>query len=165
MDPEGRLDATDWQLLEELQKNARVSYTELGRRVGLTAPAVIERVRRMEETGVITGYRTELNLDRIGRPVKAVIRFAANSLRCAEVRAVISEVPGLLQWDRVTGDDCYVMKVAVSSMEELESLLNRLAPFGKTVTSMVLSSSVCPRYGGLCEGESRAEHGRPVRNS
>jgi len=142
LDTEGRLDSVDWQLLIELQQNARLSYTEMGRRVGLTPPAVIERVRRMEATGVIAGYRTELNLDKVGQPVRVLIRISAECNTCSDLYSTISRLPGVLQCDRVTGDECYVVRVALTSTEQLGSLLERLSPFGKTVTSVVLSSPI-----------------------
>lgn len=142
MDIEGRLDSVDWALLTELQQNARISYTELGRRVGLTPPAVIERVRRLEDSGVISGYRVDLNMDRIGRPLKAVIRIAQNDARGCNLGAVLRDMPEVLETDRITGEDCYTLKVAVASPERLEDFLDRLAVYGKTTTSIVLSSPI-----------------------
>lgn len=135
----------DWALLAELQQNARISYTELGRRVGLTPPAVIERIRRLEDSGVIGGYRVELNMDRIGRPLKAVIRIAQNDARGCNLGAVLREMPEVLESDRITGEDCYTLKVAVASPERLEDFLDRLAFYGKTTTSIVLSSPITHR--------------------
>jgi Lrp/AsnC family leucine-responsive transcriptional regulator len=139
------MDGVDWALLEELQVNARVSYAELGRRVGPTPPAVIERVRRLEEAGIIAGYRVELDLARIGRPLSAIIRISQNDDRSCNLGAMLSALPEVLQCDRVTGDDCFIMKVAVSSPHHLEVLLDHLARYGKTTTSIVLSTPITHR--------------------
>src|SRR5438128_1096494 len=120
------LDGVSWQLLEELQENARLSYSELGRRVGLTAPAVAERMRRMEEAGIISGYRVELNQEKIGRPLLAFIRLATDRANCAQFGAVAArELPEVLECHRVTGGDSYIAKVAVRSVQHLEDMLNR----------------------------------------
>lgn len=127
-----------------------MSYSELGRRVGLTPPAVIERVRRIEESGVITGYRADVNVEKLGRPLAVIIRLAGNHGGCTDARgcildAFIQRTPEILQCDHVTGEDCYVIKAAVNSTQHLESLLSRLAVHGKTTTSMILSSPVTYR--------------------
>lgn len=141
MDYEGKLDRVDWTLLVELQQNARMSYTELGRRVGLTPPAVIERVRRLEDSGVIAGYRVALDMAKIGRPLIAMIRLAQNDRGC-KLGPILNALPEVLEADRVTGDDCYVMKVAVSSPQHLEAFIDHLGGYGRTTTSVVLTSPV-----------------------
>ena len=93
MDYEGRLDGVDWALLVELQDNARMSYAELGRRVGLTPPAVIERIRRLEDSGVVTGYRVELDMVKVGRPLRAVIRISQNDDRSHNLGMVLAGLP------------------------------------------------------------------------
>lgn len=144
LDFEGRLDSVDWDLLVELQQNARLSYAELGRRVGLTSPAVAERMRRMEETGIVSGYRVDLNMERIGRPLQAVVRMNLK-VTDTEFRYALEQFPEVTECVRVTGDDCHVMKVAVQSSEQLESLLDRLNRYGRTTTSIVLSTPLCHR--------------------
>jgi Lrp/AsnC family leucine-responsive transcriptional regulator len=139
------LDDVAWQILCELQENARISYTELGRRVGLTAPAVAERVRRMEEARIIEGYRVNLNLEKIGLPMQAYIRIATLEGTCLRFGSIAREFPEILECHRVTGGDSYILKVAVSSVSHLEILLNRLAPHGNTVTSLILSTAVANR--------------------
>jgi Lrp/AsnC family leucine-responsive transcriptional regulator len=136
------LDDISWQLLQALQENARLSFSELGRRVGLTPPAVAERVRRLEEVGVIVGYRVELNVKRLGLPLTAIIRLAPRGRDPREVARLVTHLPGVLECHHVTGEDCYVLKIAVPSMEQLEWLLERLRQCGDTTTSMVLSSPV-----------------------
>ncbi len=144
MDSEGRLDRVDWQLLEGLQENARLSFSELGRRVGLTPPAVAERVRRMEDAGIISGYRANVNVAKVGRPLQAVIRLACAD-RCLELNALLPRMTEVLSCVHVTGDDCHIMRVAVQSAEHLEQLLASLSRYGKTTTSIVLSEPLSYR--------------------
>ena len=146
---EGVLDAIGWRILCELQANARLSFSELGRRVGLTPPAVAERVRRLEEAGVITGYRLELNIERLGLPLLAWVRLAPRGgTPPSEIKQAVANLTEVLECHHVTGEDCYVMKVAVASVHALEGLLERLLRFGNTTTSIVISSPVTGRVIG-----------------
>ncbi len=133
------------QILAELQQNARLSYSELGRRVGLTPPAVAERIHRMEEAGIIEGYRAVVNLERIGLPLLALIRIACNEHNCQQFGALAKDIPEILECCRVTGGDSYIAKVAVTSVQHLESLIDRLMLYGETITALVLSSPVTHR--------------------
>jgi Lrp/AsnC family leucine-responsive transcriptional regulator len=117
LESERHLDETDWQLLHELQLNARQSFSELGQRVGLSAPAVAERIRKMEDAGVIKGYHAEVNIAKLGFPVIAMIRmtsvirpdrYAGNS--CKQVNSIVSEFPEVIESYRVTGGDIVIMK-------------------------------------------------------
>ncbi len=139
------LDDVSWQILRELQTNARLNFSELGRRVGLTPPAVAERVHRLEESGVIRGYHTELDFERIGLPLMAVIRIATDEHAVVHFGSVAKDMPEVLECHRVTGEDTYMTKVAVASVRHLEGLLDRLRPYGQTVTSIILSSPVTNR--------------------
>ena len=136
------LDARGWALLRELQLDARLSFAELGRRVGLSTPAVAERVRNLEAAGVITGYRAELDLKKLGLPILAMIRISAVGDVLPRITAVVRSTPEVLECHRGTGADSFTMKVAVSSVAHLETLIDRLTPFGTTSTSIVLSSPV-----------------------
>ena len=138
------MDAIDWHLLEVLQEDGRLTWAELGRRVNLSPPAVAERVHRLEDQGVIKGYRAEVDLARLGLPMQAVIRIVTtNAAECTNHGARLREVPEVLECYRVTGSDSYVIRVAVRSMEHLEELLTRVAPIhGDTLTAMVLSTPV-----------------------
>ncbi len=136
------LDARGWALLRELQLDARLSFAELGRRVGLSTPAVAERVRNLEAAGVITGYRAELDLKKLGLPILAMIRISAVGDVLPRITAVVRSMPEVLECHRGTGADSFTMKVAVSSVAHLETLIDRLTPFGGTSTSIVLSSPV-----------------------
>lgn len=143
LETEKLLDGTGWQLLEALQQNARLSYTELGQQVGLSAPAVAERVRRMEDAGIITGYHVEINRAKLGFPITAIIRMSnAPGERCTRFTAEATEIPEVLECYRVTGSDSMVMKVMASSVEHLESLIDQFSAHGQLTTSIVLSTPV-----------------------
>lgn len=136
------LDEIDWKLLHELQLDARTSFAELGRRVGLTTPAVIERVHKLEDAGVITGYRVELDLSKVGLPVTAFIRMSITGVDYSHIVEVAKASHEVLECHRGTGGDSFIMKVAVRSVEHLQTLIDKLTPYGITTTSIVLSSPV-----------------------
>jgi len=140
------LDDTGWQLLHALQQNARLSYSELGQRVGLSSPAVAERIRRMEDAGIISGYHVELNRSKLGYPITAIIRMSTSpGDQCSRFATFVQEIPEVLECYRVTGSDSLIMKVMASSVEHLESLIDRLSAHGQLTTSMVLSAPVTRR--------------------
>src|SRR6266566_3483110 len=137
------LDETGWNILEALQENARLSFSELGQRVGLSSPAVAERVRRMEDAGIISGYRAEVNTAKIGYPITAIIRISNSpGERCTRLSTFAQEIPEVLECYRVTGSDSLIMKVMASSVVHLESLIDRLSEHGLLTTSIVLSTVV-----------------------
>lgn len=136
------MDEVSWQILRELQENARITFSELGRRVGLSPPAVAERVRGLEEAGIIAGYRAEVNLEKIGLPLLAYVRIATDERTCGQFSATVKGIPEILECHRVTGGDSYIVKAAVSTVQHLEDLLNRLNHYGQTVTALALSSPV-----------------------
>ena len=142
------LDDKGWRILGELQRDARLSFAELGRRVGLSTPAVAERVRNLEAAGVLAGYRAEIDLKHVGLPILAIVRMSAVGDVLARITATVQSLPEVLECHRGTGADSFVMKVAVSSVEHLEALIDRLTPFGTTSTSIVLSSPVPRRVVG-----------------
>jgi Lrp/AsnC family transcriptional regulator, leucine-responsive regulatory protein len=140
------LDETGWHLLQELQQQARLSYSELGQRVGLTPPAVAERMRKMEQAGIIAGYRTEINTAAIGLPITAIIRMSSPAGQsCSRFAGIPGDSPQVLECYHVTGNDGLIMKVAASSVKHLESLINRLSMHGQVTTSLVLSTPVSRR--------------------
>jgi Lrp/AsnC family leucine-responsive transcriptional regulator len=143
--PEVNLDATDWQLLEVLQNEARASYTELGKQVGLTRPAVAERVRRLEEIGVIKGYRAEIDPVKLGLPILAFVRIGAIGDVFASVAKVVLEIPEVMECHRGTGGECFILKVRVASLQHLEAVIDQLTRFGQVTTSIVLSSVLTHR--------------------
>jgi Lrp/AsnC family transcriptional regulator, leucine-responsive regulatory protein len=146
------LDEIDWQLLETLQQDGRISFSELGRRVAMSAPAVAERVRRLEEAGVITGYRAQVDLDGLGYPILAVVRLRIDFLQKDAFDKTVAELPHVLECLRTTGDDCFVMKVAARTIPELESAIDSLAEFGATTTSVVVSRPLEHRVIGPHQG-------------
>jgi Lrp/AsnC family leucine-responsive transcriptional regulator len=126
--------------LQELQQDARLSYSELGQRVGLSSPAVADRMRRMEEAGIIAGYHVEINMARVGLPVTAIIRLGSvPGQSCTRVAALVSEIPEVLECYRVTGSDTVVIKAVATSVDHLERIIDQLSLYGLPTTSMVLS--------------------------
>lgn len=136
------LDEIGWRILSELQENARLTFAELGRRVGLSIPAVTERVRRMEDAGIIAGYRTELNLAKIGLPVTAFIRLSLVGDVSPRLIALFKETPEIVACHRVTGGDSFVFEAHLASVAHLEALIDKFVPFGTTTTTIVLSTVV-----------------------
>jgi Lrp/AsnC family leucine-responsive transcriptional regulator len=136
------LDKIDWKILKELQEDARISFAELGRRVGLTTPAVIERVRKLEDAKVITGYRAEIDTAKVGLPITAFVRMSIAGVDYSHIIEVAEEATEVLECHRGTGNDSFIMKVAVSDVGHLQTLIDRLTPYGITTTSIVLSSPV-----------------------
>jgi len=136
------LDLIDWVIIEQLQREARVSLSELGRRVKLSPSAVTERVRNLESLGVITGYHAMVDLAKVGYPVLAVVRLKYPGNHHQPLRRLLAERREILECLRTTGDDCYTLKVAAASMEHLETLVDELAGFGSTTTSVVYSQTL-----------------------
>jgi Lrp/AsnC family leucine-responsive transcriptional regulator len=140
------LDHLDWVILELLQNNARLSFSEIGRHVNLSQPAVAERVRRLESEGVICGYHAEINTELIGRPITAIIRIATQGgVYSDRAAAQIMNMKEIVECHKVTGSDCYIMKAMVSSVKHLECVLAELTPFGALNTSVVLDSPIKSR--------------------
>ncbi|MBD2088509.1 Lrp/AsnC family transcriptional regulator [Microcoleus sp. FACHB-1515] len=144
LETENALDTTNWQILRALQEDARLSYSELGRRVGLSSPAVVDRIRRMEDAGIITAYRAQVNLEKLGLPIIAFMRIVSAPGQCIESGQIYGRFPQVLECHRVTGSDDYIMKVAVASVGDLERLIDRL-PHHQITTMLVLSSLVTER--------------------
>ncbi|GHE97302.1 Lrp/AsnC family transcriptional regulator [Streptomyces fumanus] len=138
----GNLDHVDWAIIEELQREARISLSELGRRVNLSPSATTDRVRNLEAAGVITGYRAEIDLAKVGYPVLAVVRLKYPGNRHEPLRRLLAERREILECLRTTGNDCYTLKVAATSMEHLETLMDELAGFGSTTTNVVYSQTL-----------------------
>ncbi len=136
------MDAVDWRILAELQEDARLSHAEVGRRVHLSPPAVAARMRRLEDAGIIRGYRLELGLPALGLDVLAFVRVRIQSSSHRAFLDAVAAMEEVLECHHVTGEDCYVVKVAAASMPELEAIVVRLAAFGATTTSIVFSSPV-----------------------
>src|SRR3954464_1616125 len=138
------LDATDLRLVEELRADARMSLAELGRRVGLSAPAVGERLSRLARDGTVS-YRVDVDPRALGYAFAAVLRIRPAPRQIPKVADVARETPEVVECHRVTGEDCFYMKLQVRSVEHLEEVIDRFTPFGQTTTSIIQSSPVRPR--------------------
>jgi Lrp/AsnC family leucine-responsive transcriptional regulator len=139
------LDSTNRRLLAELQANARVTQAELARRVGLSSPAVAERLQRLEQHGVICGYRAEIDPAAVGFSLSAIIRVRPAPRQLHKVAELARSLPEIVQCDRITGEDCYLIRAHVRDVHHLEELIDQLAPYGQTTTSIVQSSPVPAR--------------------
>lgn len=144
-DPTAQMDDTDWAILSELQADGRIAFSELGRRVSLSPPAVTERVRRLEQAGVIRGYRALVDPDILGADVEALVRVRVPHSAAERFQRDVSGRPEVLHCDHTTGEDCMVVRVRTTSMRRLEELVGAIGGFGATTTSMVFSSSVRDR--------------------
>lgn len=133
------LDHKDRQILQALQADARQSLSALGKRIGLSQPAVSERVRKLEEAGVIRGYTAQLDLRAIGLPLQAVVRVRTTHEHIARYLALFESLPEVVDVVRVTGDDCFIVRCAFAEPGDLERVVDRLAAHGSVTTSMVLS--------------------------
>lgn len=137
-------DATNLRLLHELQGDARLSLAELGRRVGLSSPAVADRLKRLEDEGVITAYRADVNPRALGYSLGVIIRIRPAPRQIAAVAQLARDTPEVLECHRVTGDDCYVMTAYVRDVEHLEQVIDQFVAYGQT-TSSIMQSSPVPR--------------------
>jgi Lrp/AsnC family transcriptional regulator, leucine-responsive regulatory protein len=139
------LDTTNLRLLAELQADARLSVAELGRRVGLSAPAVAERIARLESEQVILGYHAQLNPRALGLGLTAVIRARPAPRQLRQVAELAQSSPEVVDCRRITGDDCYIMTAHVRSVEHLEEVIDRFVVYAQTTTSIVQSAPVAAR--------------------
>ncbi|HEX6390532.1 MAG TPA: Lrp/AsnC family transcriptional regulator [Solirubrobacteraceae bacterium] len=136
------VDDTDRALVTELQADARTSLAELGRRVGLSAPAVGERVGRLISSGVISGFHAEVDARRLGYQFAAIVRVRPASGRIPKVAKIAQDSEEVRWCHRITGEDCFITYVVVRDVEHLEEVIDRFTPFGQTTTSLVQSSPV-----------------------
>lgn len=135
------LDEIDRAILAALQADARVRTSELARRVGLSAPAIAERLRRLEDSGVVR-YRTEVNPAALGYPICALVRISPHSLGLPRIPEIARATPEVTECYRVTGEDCYVLKLHLQSMDDLEGILDQFTEHGRTTTSIIHSVPV-----------------------
>jgi Lrp/AsnC family leucine-responsive transcriptional regulator len=159
------LDETDRRLLAELQEDARLSFAELGRRVGLSSPAVAERVARLEQDRVITGYRAHIDPRALGYTLTTVIRVRPAGRQLHRVGEVAKDTPEVVDCRRVTGEDCYVMTAHVRDVEHLEEVIDRFASFGQTTTSIVQSIPVALRGLALDPATTSEKGSAPTFNA
>lgn len=146
---DGALDALDTEILKLLATDARTPMRDLARAVGLSAPSTAERVRRLEEAGVIEGYTTRVSPAAIGLPLGAYLRIRPMPGELSRVAALLAALPQIISCDRVTGDDCFIAKALVPSVAELETLIDGLMPYASTNTSVIVSTTVAPRMPNL----------------
>jgi len=152
------LDATDWALLAELQRNARASMSELARTVSMSASAVTERVRRLEDSGVLRGYRAEVDLALVGYPILAFVRLRYPHGNYKPLHDLVAKRTEILEAHHVTGDDCFVLKVAARSMPHLEEVVGAISGLGGVSTSIVYSTTFTGRV--IQDGSSKPGQGR-----
>jgi Lrp/AsnC family transcriptional regulator, leucine-responsive regulatory protein len=139
------LDEINRKLLGELQGNARLTLAELGRRVDLSPPAVADRLERLEEEGVIVGYRAEIDPKALGYALSAVIRIRPAPRELRKVADLAQETPEVVECQRITGEDCFIFKLHVRDVEHLEEVIDRFVAYGQTTTSIVQSAPVPAR--------------------
>jgi Lrp/AsnC family transcriptional regulator, leucine-responsive regulatory protein len=136
------IDAINRRVLEELLQDPRLTMSELGRRVRMSSPAVTERVRRLEETGVIRGYRLELDPIALGLPIAAYVRIRPNAGQLPSIAELAQQIPEVVECHRVTGEDCFILKVYIPAIDQLDRLLDSFLLYGTTSTSIIQSSPV-----------------------
>ncbi|MFC0597804.1 Lrp/AsnC family transcriptional regulator [Streptomyces palmae] len=134
------LDAIDWRILDFLQLDGRASFADLARAVSMSASAVTERVRRLEEAGVISGYTAVVDPDKVGLTIMAFVRLRYPNSNYKPFHDLVEAMPEILEAHHVTGDDCFVIKVAARSMRHLEEIAGRIGGLGAVTTSVVYSS-------------------------
>ena len=145
------IDAVNRRVLEELLHDPRLTMSELGRRVGMSSPAVTERVRRLEETGVIRGYRLDLDPVALGLPIAAYVRIRPNPGQLPKVAELAQQIPEVVECHRVTGEDCFILKVYIPAIDQLDRLLDSFLLYGSTTTSIIQSSPIPLRSPPLSE--------------
>jgi Lrp/AsnC family transcriptional regulator, leucine-responsive regulatory protein len=136
------LDETNCLLITELQRDARLTLAELGRRVGLSSPAVADRLQRLEESGTITGYHAEVDPSALGLSLSAIIRVRPSPGQIQNVAEMAQRTPEVVECHRVTGEDCYVMRAHLRDVLHLEEVIDRFTVLGQTTTSVMQSSPV-----------------------
>jgi Lrp/AsnC family transcriptional regulator, leucine-responsive regulatory protein len=136
------MDKINWKLIQALESNGRLSFAELGKLVHLSAPAVAERVRKLEEQGVITGYGARINLEKVGIPITALVECEVYRAKEREFKALILGLDEVVDCYNVTGSSAFILKVAVASMSTLDVLLERLIDLSDTKTMMILSNPI-----------------------
>jgi Lrp/AsnC family transcriptional regulator, leucine-responsive regulatory protein len=146
------LDEVNLRVLRELQAEGRIGMAELGRRIGMSAPAVAERVQRLERAGVIAGYHAEIDPAKLGFPVAAIVRIRPAPGQLSRIPDVARETPEVVECYRITGEDCFLIKLFLRAIDELEEVLDRFTPYGLTTTSIIHSAPVPPRAPPLAVG-------------
>jgi Lrp/AsnC family leucine-responsive transcriptional regulator len=141
-DPKSGLAVKDWHLLSLLRENARMSFAELGRRLRLSPPATAERMKRLEERGVVRAYRAEIDLSALGRELHVYLRVVVQPKDYPRFKKAVEGMDDIFECHHVTGPESFVLRAAVESVPALETLVQKLTTFGPTVTSLILSTSL-----------------------
>jgi Lrp/AsnC family leucine-responsive transcriptional regulator len=170
----GELDDKDLRILEALQANARVPLSKLGRSIGLSQPAISERVQRLEDAGIIRGYGARIDARALGLGLTAIVRLRTTNDQVKACFKKFGEIPQIIEIYRVTGEDCFVLKVLVPRSEDLEAIVDRIASYGTATTALVLRSEPPraigrellghrPRQGSARSGRHSSERPAPHR--
>jgi Lrp/AsnC family transcriptional regulator, leucine-responsive regulatory protein len=144
-DPSGLLDDVNRQLLRELAAEPRITMSALARRVGMSAPAVSERIQRLERAGVITGYRVDISPAALGLPVTAFVRIRPVAGQLPKIAELAQKIPEISECHRISGEDCFLVKLHAATIEDIEKTLDCFLTYGQTITSIVVSTPVPPR--------------------
>jgi Lrp/AsnC family leucine-responsive transcriptional regulator len=134
------LDPTDRRILEELTADARLTLAELGRRVNLSPPAARERLQRLERAGVIRGYHAEVDPTALGYPLTAIVRVRPAARQLPKIQELAASIPEVSECHRITGEDCFFLKIHLRSLDDLDGVLDRFLVYGQTTTSLVQST-------------------------
>lgn len=140
-----RMDATDARILDALTDDPRLSTAALARRVALSAPTVRERVKRLEEAGVIRGYRLDVNPAAIGLPVAAWVRIRPGPGQLPKIADLAARTPEVSECHRISGEDCFLLKIHLPALEDLEQILDQFLIHGQTTSSFIVATPVPPR--------------------
>jgi Lrp/AsnC family transcriptional regulator, leucine-responsive regulatory protein len=143
--PSALLDAVNRRLLRELAADPRITMSALARRVGMSAPAVSERIQRMERAGVIAGYRVDISPAALGLPVTVFVRVRPTAGQLPKVAELARQTPEISECHRISGEDCFLIKMHAATIEDIEEALDRFLAYGQTITSVVVSTPVPPR--------------------
>lgn len=143
--PSELLDAVNRQLLRELTADPRITMSALARQVGMSAPAVSERIQRLERAGVITGYRVDISPAALGLPVTVFVRIRPTAGQLPKIAQLAQETPEVSECHRISGEDCFLIKMHAAAIGDIEKTLDRFLIYGQTITSVVVSTPVPPR--------------------
>jgi Lrp/AsnC family leucine-responsive transcriptional regulator len=143
--PQALRDARNVKLLKLLRAEPRMGIAELARRIGMSAPAVRERVQRLEEAGVIKGYRVELDATALGYPICTYVRVRPMPGKLPKIAELARRMPQVVECHRITGEDCFIMKIFLEDLDGLDRILDRFLAYGQTTTALVQSTPVPPR--------------------
>lgn len=151
----GALDAIDARILDALTEDARSSIAELARVVGLSAPSVSERITRLEEAGVIEGYTLVISPKALGLPIAAWLRIRPIPGQLQKVAEILQGLPEIVECDRITGEDCFIARAHIRSIEDLEGLIDQIIPYAITNTSIIQSSPIKKRLPPIPQADRR----------